>query len=106
MPWAPPRTCPAHRLRLPLGRRCPACLRAYDQTRPAHFAFYTSAAWRALRAEVLAEQPWCAAGCGRPSVDVDHIVPRRIQPQRALDRANVQALCRACHGRKTKRAQG
>jgi 5-methylcytosine-specific restriction enzyme A len=102
MPWAPLRTCPTHRLRIPAGKRCPRCTRAYDQGRPAHFRFYTSPPWRDLRLQVLAEQPWCAAGCGRVSVDVDHKIPRAQRPDLALERANLEALCRECHGKKTR----
>ena len=107
MPWAPPRLCPLHGLPRPSGRSCPACTRVYDQRRPAHFQFYTSVAWRELRARVLLEQPRCAvAGCGRPSVDVDHIIPRTLRPEFALVRSNLRGLCRHCHGRVTRGGQG
>jgi 5-methylcytosine-specific restriction endonuclease McrA len=106
MPWAPLRVCLTHGGKIPRGGRCGACARAYDLGRPEHFAFYTSAAWRALRAQVLLEEPWCACGCRRLSVDVDHILPRSDRPDLELERTNLRALSRECHGRITRRARG
>jgi 5-methylcytosine-specific restriction endonuclease McrA len=105
MPWAPLRTCAVHRLRVPRGKRCPACTRDYDRARTEHFVFYTSQAWRTLRAQVLREEPWCRCGCGRPSLDVDHIKPRTTHPALALERSNLRALSRECHGRVTRTQQ-
>jgi 5-methylcytosine-specific restriction endonuclease McrA len=49
--------------------------------------------WRRLRLRVLAEEPVCAIpGCGRPSTEVDHIVPLAAGGA-PLDRANLQGLC-------------
>lgn len=39
-------------------------------------------------------------GCGGP-FDLDHVEPLWKAPHRALDRANLQVLCRPCHRRKT-----
>jgi 5-methylcytosine-specific restriction endonuclease McrA len=107
MPWAPPRVCLTHGEKIPRGGRCGACGRTYDRGRPEHFAFYTSAAWRLLRAQVLREVPWCQCPerCGRRSVDVDHIVPRSERPDLELVRMNLRALSRKCHGRITRRAR-
>jgi 5-methylcytosine-specific restriction endonuclease McrA len=61
------------------------------------------ARWRKLQQEVLAEHPICqSAGCKNPASDVDHIVARRFGGD-VWDRANLQALCKPCHGRKTSR---
>ncbi len=61
------------------------------------------AAWRKLRKQVLAEEPACRQ-CGEPSTDVDHITPRR--PGGSDERTNLQALCHACHSRKTAAMDG
>src|SRR4029453_4683971 len=107
MPWAPPRVCPTHGEILPRGSRFQACSRAYDQGRPEHYVFYTSAAWRRLRAQVLLEAPWCQCPdrCGRLSLDVDHIVPRSERPELELVRTNLRALSRECHGRITRQVR-
>jgi 5-methylcytosine-specific restriction protein A len=65
--------------------------------------FYSSPEWRLLRALVLAEEPVCRACAEALATDVDHIVPRRRRPELALARANLQALCKACHSRKTQK---
>ena len=55
-------------------------------------------AWQRLRASILADDPDCAA-CGAPARVVDHIIARVNGGSDARD--NLQALCRACHARKT-----
>jgi 5-methylcytosine-specific restriction endonuclease McrA len=62
---------------------------------------YASARWRALRRQVLAEQPWCAtAGCMELTHDVDHKVA--LQDGGApFDRDNVWGLCKRHHSSKT-----
>jgi 5-methylcytosine-specific restriction endonuclease McrA len=79
--------------------RCPLCTQAYDATRPQHFRFYTSRAWRMLRTHVLLEHPVCP--CGQRSTDVDHVLPRRTHPHLELVMSNMQALCASCHTRKS-----
>lgn len=63
------------------------------------------AAWRRLRAVVLAEKPVCE-GCGRESAtDVDHKI-RRGEPGGTDDMANLVALCHRCHSIKTVQQDG
>jgi 5-methylcytosine-specific restriction enzyme A len=63
--------------------------------------FYKSPRWRRLRAYVLAQRPLCqqcqAAGRITPAHHVHHTTPRRQRPEQALDQANLEALCQACH---------
>lgn len=60
--------------------------------------------WRKYRMEFLArdENRYCAAGCGNPSTDVDHIEPVS-GPEDPLfwQQSNHQGLCHSCHSRKT-----
>lgn len=35
--------------------------------------------------------------------EVDHIKPLKTHPELAMDRSNLQALCRNCHEKKTAR---
>ena len=62
------------------------------------------AAWRKARAYQLRTEPLCrhCATIGRvePATEVDHVVPIRRGGAR-LDPANLQALCKRCHSRKT-----
>jgi 5-methylcytosine-specific restriction endonuclease McrA len=53
---------------------------------------------RSLRRQVLDEEPACRL-CGKPSEEVDHIQPIVLGGSSA--RANLQALCSACHAKKT-----
>ncbi len=60
-------------------------------------------AWRRLRALVLTEQPLCEhcreAGVLRLAGEVDHI----DNDPANNNRANLAALCKSCHSRKTRR---
>ena len=61
--------------------------------------------WRTLRRLVLQESPYCAH-CGAMlghDGQVDHIIPRAVRPDLLLTRSNLQALCSACHCKKTNR---
>jgi 5-methylcytosine-specific restriction enzyme A len=56
-----------------------------------------------VRGAYLAAHPVCEApGCGRPSVDVDHVQELRDGGAR-LEWANLRALCHGHHVRKTAR---
>ena len=70
---------------------------------------YATSRWVRMRAQVLQDEPLCreCQGQGRvePGVDVDHIVPHRGDLVRFWDRDNLQALCHACHSRKTQRGE-
>ena len=69
--------------------------------------FYSSNAWRKLRAWFMSrpENAWCAhclwSGTRRPAVVCDHIEPRQTCRARELDPTNLQALCRHCDAKKT-----
>ncbi|MEZ1953708.1 HNH endonuclease [Pseudomonas asiatica] len=69
-----------------------------------------SAAWKELRAQVLAEEPlcrWCLArGLYVPSTDVDHIKDSREDYSDDNRRENLTAMCRECHSLKTARDMG
>ena len=59
---------------------------------------YRSGKWSKVRQEHLKEHPSCAA-CGRSKkVEVHHIEPVHINPDRELDPSNLITLCDdACH---------
>lgn len=59
--------------------------------------------WRELRASFLAEHPRCA-DCAAPATEVDHIISLRRGG--ANDAANLRALCKPCHARKTAAVDG
>ncbi|WP_110647554.1 HNH endonuclease [Salinicola peritrichatus] len=65
----------------------------------------SSAAWRKLRAQVLAEEPLCrqcvALGIVTPATDVDHIDNAEGDYTDDNSRENLQPLCHECHSRKT-----
>ena len=90
--------CPPHALMREQGRPNVDTRRLYQTRR-----------WRILRASVLQDDPLCRVchghGVIEPAVDVDHIVPHRGEPFAFWDRDNLQALCHACHARKTQRGE-
>ena len=68
-------------------------------------AFYTSSEWRLVREQVIQEQGRVCQECGSPIKDdfdltVDHIKPRSKFPELALDKSNLQVLCRKCNSAK------
>ncbi len=68
-------------------------------------AFLQSYEWRRVRMVVLKRDGATCACCGATPgtgavMNVDHIKPRRIFPQLALDPSNLQVLCNECnHGK-------
>lgn len=84
---------------------CQTCARASEATRAAtQQGFYQSTRWRRRRAQVLREEPFCRCGCGRPSVDVDHVNARRTELAAGRDperRENLRAFAHGCHSRRT-----
>lgn len=60
------------------------------------------ARWDRLRLIVLEEAGYQCEKCGRVGrLEVDHVRPRRVAPELAWERSNLQALCRPCHFAKT-----
>ena len=121
MPLAPLHPCaaPGCGVRLPRGTaRCPTHTQQQERQRRmdtpgrlvygAHgtlIDYYQSPAWKALRAEVLREEPLCVACLAAhhytPSTHVDHRIPRTAGG--SDERANLQALCAQHHSEKTQR---
>jgi 5-methylcytosine-specific restriction endonuclease McrA len=63
--------------------------------------FYHTAAWRKLRAAIIARDPICRTpGCGQPSTHADHIKPRRQGG--SDDPSNLRGLCSCCNARVTR----
>ena len=54
--------------------------------------------WKEVRKQHLSKQPYCQA-CGRSSdLDVHHIEPVHVNPERELDPENLITLCsKTCH---------
>jgi 5-methylcytosine-specific restriction endonuclease McrA len=84
--------------------RCPGCRaiesRRQAAARPDADRVYNTSAWQRLRAEVLADDAYTCAYCGRPATSVDHVVPVRVRPDLALERSNVVASCASCQRRR------
>ncbi len=61
--------------------------------------FYSTRAWKELRYIVLSNNPRKCMLCGRrgKSLHVDHIKPRSLHPELALDIDNLQILCAECN---------
>jgi len=71
-----------------------------DDCRPNANARGYGREWQRLRLMVLRREPLCRH-CGAPATDVDHIHRRALGGPDNM--ANLQALCHACHSRKTGR---
>jgi len=90
-------------------RHCPAHAVDREHARPNWDVrrWYRTPRWKALRTRVLREAAYQCAGCGQVALalEVDHVAKHSGEPTRFWDRANLQALCRACHQRKTQRGE-
>ena len=70
-------------------------------TRAERQAVYRSKRWRRLRRAVLDASGWRCRSCGRSArLEIDHIKPM-AEGGETWAIANLQALCRPCHFRKT-----
>ena len=67
------------------------------RTDPEQVRFYGSKQWKALRAQVRAEEPVCRICGERPSRSVDHIDGNWSNNART----NLRALCGVCEPRRT-----
>ncbi len=56
-----------------------------------------SAQWQPLRTKVLTHYKECQACRGDESLEVHHIVPFQVAPERELVLGNLLVLCRDCH---------
>ena len=64
--------------------------------------FYKTPEWRNIRYKVLETAGNRCSACGRSPkegviIHVDHILPRSIFPEKALDLNNLQVLCEDCN---------
>ena len=56
--------------------------------------------WSGIRQKVLRNSGGVCGSCGNSgAVEVDHIIPRHLGG--SSDPANLMAVCRECHGRKS-----
>ncbi|MFJ1293242.1 HNH endonuclease signature motif containing protein [Paracoccus yeei] len=101
MPTRAPRICSCGKV-VASGATCPCQAKraaerkaAFDKKRGTASQRGLGADWRKVRDAHIARFPNC--WCGAPAVDVDHIVPRRIAPERRLDPSNLQSLCKKHH---------
>ncbi|HLY76425.1 MAG TPA: HNH endonuclease signature motif containing protein, partial [Thermoplasmata archaeon] len=60
----------------------------------------TTPEWRRVRKSVLARDRFTCRTCGRPAVDVDHLV-ELVDGGSAYGPENLQALCAPCHDAKS-----
>lgn len=97
-----PRLCSCGKV-VPAGTRCACQVRRdaerrarFDKSRPSASQRGLGSDWRKIRALHLKRNPYCVC-CGDWATDVDHIVPRRIAPERRLDPSNLQSLCKQHH---------
>lgn len=67
--------------------------------------FYQSSEWRLLRQQIIKDKGNICSECKRPinnpnDITVDHIFPRSKYAELALNRENMQVLCRSCNSKK------
>ena len=100
-----PNRSPVHRS---IGSQTAAERRAaYDSARVSPSRIY-GRRWQVLRRWYLARHPICECeeGCGRAAEVVDHKMPHNGNPALLYDVANLRALTKSCHDRKTAARDG
>lgn len=94
----------------PLDARLERAQRAADPVQARADVLRKTSRWQRIRAYVLRGNPLCqecrAHGRVEPATQVDHVVPvlellRANDEERVFDPANLRALCRPCHARKS-----
>jgi len=70
-----------------------------NEDRQADIKFYKSAAWQHLRRWHLARNPICVDCQAVERLQVHHVIPRKVDPSRALDPTNLKTLCIVCHAK-------
>jgi len=115
MPWAPKRPCTYPGCgQLTHSRRCELHQdvekKAADQRRGSAASRGYDARWKRAKDAFLRQNPLCAecARQGRPAQAdlVDHIQPAKGNQELFWEPENWQALCTACHNRKTNKRDG
>lgn len=71
-------------------------------TRHKYAHLYNTAAWQTLRGELLLDTPLCRK-CGAVATEADHVRPHNGDKELFFDRGNLQALCKECHKKKTRK---
>ncbi len=98
--------------RLTEGKYCQEHMAIIEQRRQRELAskeawqkaFYRSSRWKHLRQQILRDNPICryrGRHCSLGATEVHHIESAYEHPQRALDPANLVALCHRCHSEVT-----
>lgn len=110
MPIAPLRPCPVPGCAaLVAGGYCPTHTRGHAPPRPNPEVrrWYATVRWFRLRRRVLEAAAQTCTACGHveSTLDIDHVTPHRGDPRLFWALDNLQALCKACHSRKTTRDQ-
>ncbi|MBQ3265073.1 MAG: HNH endonuclease [Ruminococcus sp.] len=118
------KNCPRCKTLIPYGKPyCPKCTAIVEQEReeqkqesarrynarrdPKYTKFYRSKPWKLLSAKRLSVDKFCAF-CGKPAVEVDHIIEIQTPEgwARRLDWNNTRSLCHKCHDKRHNRFQG
>jgi len=72
-------------------------------------AWYKTARWQKLRAQVLVEAAFTCCRCGAARASAlmvaDHKIAHRGNAALFWDRANLQAMCKACHDSQKQREE-
>jgi 5-methylcytosine-specific restriction enzyme A len=72
--------------------------------------FLHTAAWLRLRVQKLSANPFCQAceanGHTTLATEVHHIKARASHPHLAMDKTNLESLCKPCHSSKTASERG
>jgi len=69
----------------------------FKNARKPNKELYNTSQWRALRQEILIEQPACVICNSTEHLQVHHIQPPKGNPTLFYDRNNLSVVCEICH---------
>lgn len=87
--------CPKHKEKRDAERKASAFKSATRSD------LYQSPEWRRISRQLINEVGHCERCGSFDNLQVHHIIPVRLAPALALDRSNLQVLCRTCHQTET-----
>lgn len=61
------------------------------------FGSNRSPLWRSVRSNHIKQHPTCEACGSKKSLEVHHIEPFHLNPDKELDPSNLITLCKTCH---------
>lgn len=74
---------------------------SFEKAKRANSTMYHTAQWRHLRAEAIADHPFCSRCGNKDNLQAHHRIPPRGDASLFYNRNNIEIICADCHRRIT-----